>query len=259
MTNKKYQPRHVAHHSVEATESTLSIKRAAARGFGATVGYTLASLALAAPFVSHGFNQNVAAAATAEPADIQMSQFASELVGKRVWVDCNDTAIAQTQSALQGSDTGTETSRLEGYVKPLQYGPVAYLPPVMTLRESICQTVLNFNATTADPTLTDTAYATYVAGHGFSYMQDIATILHEAEHTNQVWNEAQASCNAYQKLPEALGRLGIGISGDDATRFAQIGAEYYAEVAPDEYTSDECAPGGAYDLGISDVYVTRKP
>jgi len=87
-----------------------------------------------------------------------------------------------------------------------------------------------------------------------AYASSLSIALHEVEHTRGVLNEAQAECNAIQKLPGALEEAGMSeFAAEDTAKTAAI---MQAASLMKSYLSKECRPGGEYDLGISDVYIS---
>ncbi len=79
-------------------------------------------------------------------------------------------------------------------------------------------------------------------------------VLHESEHIKQVQNEAEATCNSYQKLEGVL--IELGLDEDTANRATLISTYRQSDQLMDSYLSEECAPGGDFDLEISSTYVT---
>jgi hypothetical protein len=74
----------------------------------------------------------------------------------------------------------------------------------------------------------------------------IVTLAHESWHLRGVMNEAQTQCYAVQTTERAA--LALGVPLLDARVLALRVAADDAVAPRDEYHSDECRPGGRYDL-----------
>jgi hypothetical protein len=200
-----------------------------------------------------GFNKesipnNFVAATSFSDENNKMSDIASLIADMPIRVDCNDIAL-DSNSYSQGD----MNYRLLGQVETIQvpfYGRLS--PPVMTVREFICEEITEFDQKATTPQRTDSDYLPYLDSVS-NYAEDISIVLHEAEHNKQVLNEAEATCNAFQKLGGVLVKLGI--DEELAETAAWVASVRKSETFPDIYLSDECTPGGEFDLGISDLYI----
>ncbi len=190
------------------------------------------------------FFENVEASQAFTPSNNEVSEIISGLSGMELRVDCNDD---QMEEDSQDSNFTTY-----GQVRPY-YLPTGYVsPPVMTVRESVCDAVLNYNPElTPDDVYSEAFLNQY--GEATYYAESIGILLHEAEHNNQVHEEDAATCYSYQKLPGALEKLGMSKAA--AITIAQGSSMTMAGRLKDNYLSDECREGGELDLAISDVYI----
>lgn len=116
------------------------------------------------------------------------------------------------------------------------------------LRTEICDSLetLTEGGKATNATLSNAASASILASN-------IEILEHEGMHTTGVKDEAQASCYTAQHLPRAL--ESIGFTAQSALEHAKTIA-LFRQNDPARYLSNECRPGGAYDLGISSVYIT---
>lgn len=185
--------------------------------------------------------ENIAAATDHSNLNNTMSDIASELAGTSLRVDCNDKALGDTYKADGGDYI------VEGHVVPFDLLGFRVSPPVMTVREDICYSIVNFAPHAADSIAYDNPKQAY------DFATSVSIVLHEAQHNAQVMDEAEAECYAIQKLPGALETLGV--DENDALWLSENTALTEATMMPSNYVSDKCRPGGAYDLGISDVYI----
>lgn len=179
-----------------------------------------------------------------------MSAIASELSGEPVRVNCDDERLDQRDATLPSLEDG-RILITQGLVQNSDISELV-TSPVITLRESICSTVTFFDPTAPIPLESTSEYAKYLY-ESWEYAKSIGILLHELEHVGGIQNEAQANCNAYQKLPLALGRLGL--TGEVAESGALVATLTEEHNNLPEYLSDECRPGGAYDLSISESYL----
>ena len=192
--------------------------------------------------------ENVRAATTFNTENDRVSEIASKLNGSDVRVDCNT-------AALNNVEVKSETGRpleVEGVVNSLNFlvSPVAL--PVITLREQVCQKIISFDISTDTSSFSDQEEFQYEQNLS-DYATSLSILLHEEEHTHQVFSESAATCYAFQKLPAALAKLGM--RKDAAQVIAQNTADRVAPMLEPSYLSEECRPGGAMDLRISETYI----
>jgi len=236
-------------HSKERKERKKSRQR------GITI--TLGSVAACLVAVNiQPLSDTIQATTTSTELNDELSDIASMLAGSSVHVHCDDERLDALDNANPIVENGT-TYRRNGMVNPLRipFGP-SYSPPATTIREDICMTIADYNAEV--PLVTsDSPEAQQYLTRTWYYADSLAILLHEIEHTQQIDSEAEANCYAYQKLPVALEQTGV----DEATseHIALSVAETIAQTAMASYVSTECRPDGAYDLGISNVYLTVAP
>lgn len=218
------------------------------------IAFPLGCIALGALLINGpAIGYNIDAATSHTEDNNTVSALASEILGQPVRVDCNDEAL---DSPPDDAYAGSEYIRY-GQVVPLRYLSASYSLPVMTIREELCDTLVDFNPTPSLPEISQTKIPTdeqiqYSADRS-RYADAISIVLHEGQHINQIHDEAEASCYTYQKLPGALAQLGM----------RQYEAELVAEWSVgglgmrllDEYYSEECAPDGAFDLGIDGPFL----
>lgn len=199
-----------------------------------------------APSIQHNFE----AAADLSDRNNDMSDLASEIAGMPLRVDCDDAPLDEHGGILEDGVAYTVQGQVTSFIIPYTLGTIA--PPVMTVRESICDNVLAFDSTPPTTNTQDPAYFDYVF-EAQQFASNIGVVLHEAEHNKQIFNEAEANCYSYQKLPGTLEQLGMDPQlAEDVSLRAAVDEERYST---DEYISEECAPGGEYDLAISSVYL----
>jgi hypothetical protein len=193
--------------------------------------------------------QDLLAATTHSPLNDDTSEAVSELLGFDVRVDCNNDTLDRT-SPLDPLVFGEPIVR-RGSVMAHNYLFQKYILPVMTLRETICTSLTTYSP----PKLPELIETTEQYTDLTAYTEAVYVALHEGEHTRQIDNEAEASCYAFQKLPAALAGAGIEPMYSDVVvpdLGFSLGLQY-----PDTYLSDECRPGGAYDLSISQSYLQK--
>lgn len=182
--------------------------------------------------------------------DKRASAVASELGGFAIYVDCNDKKL---DDAGRFNDNGREFL-VAGQVTTMLIGKKDQLSlPVMTLRENLCEDITNFEPLPENevPSNYD-EYVDYIdAARAYAYA--IAVTMHENEHIHQEFNEAAASCFTIQKLENTLQDLGM----DETTaNNVTVNTLQTFTNMPDNYLSEECRPGGDFDLGISTYYIT---
>jgi hypothetical protein len=191
--------------------------------------------------IVHNFN----AAMSFSSQNNDMSDIASMIADMPVRVDCNDDALPEP----------TADAIILGQVEPLRLPFASVAVPVTTIRESVCETITEFDPTVPALSQSDPRYGQYL-DYTSNYAENLSIVLHETEHLKQVFDEAEATCNAYQKLGGVLVKLGM--EKDLAETTAWMASQKQAESLPDEYLSDECKRDGAFDLGLSDLYITQK-
>lgn len=210
-----------------------------------------AALALVLLNASSGI-ENVAASINLDERNNRTSEVASELIGLPVRVDCNDATLDFADTLRNFMHPNTTHIQTIGHVRPYSLGVATIPPQVMTVRESVCDDIASFefdeNASTDDEIVDR-----YLASA--DYAQAAYIVLHEGEHLRNVNDEAAAACYAMQKLPKALEQSGFNEKYVDM--ISQNTLRYVSELHPDEYYSEECAPGGELDLGISDLYLAK--
>lgn len=178
----------------------------------------------------------------------QVSTIISELSGTELRVDCNDERIDES-SDQSNVDAGYITY---GQVRPYYLAVGEVSPPAMTVRESVCDAVINYNPELLPSDVDSDEFAEQYSG-ALEYAKSISVLLHEAEHNNQIHEEDIATCYSFQKLPGALTQLGM--ADEAATVVAQTTSLSLGSRLLPHYLSDECTPGGELDLAISDVYI----
>lgn len=195
-------------------------------------------------------NYNLEARETHTESNDSMSVIASELSGESVRVNCDDDRLNQRDATLPPLEDG-RIIITQGLVQDSDISKLV-TSPVITLRESICEATLAFDPTLPVPTESTSAYAKYLYD-AWQYSKSIGILLHELGHVAGDHNEARVNCHAYQKLPLALEQLGLPTeAAESGALVAMLTAE---RVDLPEYFSDECRPGGEYDLGVSEYYL----
>ena len=197
------------------------------------------------------------AATSKDPLNQELSQIATEISGHTTYIECNDEPLDTLASRIASPSGTGQAFIIDGAVTSLRlpFGK-AYAPPVATLRDTICHDIIEYNPQPPSVAVDSPEYAQY-KHDTVTYAFRLAELIHEIQHTEQISNEAQANCYAYQKLPAALKREGVDpslVEYADHEAAAQDGT-----VSPDTYLSPECTPHGQYDLGISDIYLKRTP
>ncbi len=194
--------------------------------------------------------ENISASTNHSDLNNKTSEIASLLIGQDVRVDCNDERLDQADTPRLFLGDLTPNERTIGHVRPQQLGAFPIAPPVMTVRTEICDAVVDFSfkETVAND---DEMIERYNASAAYGIAAYI--LLHEGEHIQQVFNEADASCFAIQKLPAALEKSGFNEKYTDM--IAEHTAWDISKLHPEEYFSDDCMPGGTLDLAISDNYL----
>ena len=170
---------------------------------------------------------NLSAAIPDDALDNQVSHIASDLTNHNVRVDC--------------SDNMPDNSR--AYVATFNIPRSRIAPPVMTIDQNICEDLL---------TITDPNNAS-LKEYTYDGIRSVLTVLHEDEHIRQVRNEAEADCYAMQKLSGALEDT-LYVDAEVGEEYAQNVVNRVAGERSIKYRSNECRPGGDYDLGIGSVY-----
>jgi len=193
---------------------------------------------------------NVESATTHSEQNDAASAIATSLAGESVRVDCNDDVLDQIDDLYLKVEHG-RTFRTNGIVRPTSL-PFDFGPSVITIREDACETITQYDPAPPDAEQNSPVYEKH-AIDTWRFANSIGLVLHEIEHTQGVYNEAQAHCYAYQKLPAALEALGIDKA--IAEGIAKTSAISQAEASMQSYLSDECRPGRAFDLDISAVYI----
>ncbi len=237
-------------HDVEAeqaSEKKAHTKRLATNAIAMTVGSILGVGAVIGVGNSSAITHTIESATSFTEQNNAVSDIATELTGIPIRVDCHDDEVTRTTLYKDG-----EPYSISGYVRPLDMLVTTYSPPVMTLKESICDTITSFDPTSFTSRMGSDDYYTYWQ-ESLTYADAIGVVLHESEHIRQISDEAEATCYSYQKLPEALAKLGMDQT--TALDVASVSATIKPTKVPSEYLSEQCQPGGEYDLGISDVYV----
>ncbi len=182
--------------------------------------------------------------------DDEMSTFVSDLAGTSLRVECSNETLSRIDENDPLVEQGINYSRV-GSTRTITLPgtDTTYAFPVIILRDEVCEGIDTYNETSV--TMEDYTNKTTIDSL-WSYTDSLSTVLHEVEHTQQIIDEAEATCLSFQKLP--------GVLVDNG--FEPVLAEYLSSEMVNfketqylsEYFSDECRPGGAYDLGISDIY-----
>lgn len=196
---------------------------------------------------------NVEAATSHTDQNNTVSELASDILGQPVRVDCNNESL---DSPPDNAYAGSEYIRY-GQVVPLRYLSASYSLPVMTIREELCDTLVDFDPTPSLPEISQIEIPTdeqiqYIAD-GSRYADAVSIVLHEGQHINQIHDEAEASCYTYQKLPDTLEALGMREYEAELVTNWSMG--YLGTRLATEYYSKECAPDGAFDLGIDGPFL----
>jgi hypothetical protein len=71
-------------------------------------------------------------------------------------------------------------------------------------------------------------------------------LAHESIHLSGIQDEAQADCLGFQKTAFVAEELGV--SPEEARRYAEVAVLERAQTAPPEYRSPHCHDGGLLDL-----------
>lgn len=220
--------------------ATLTLSAAAAGGGYAYYRYVPAA------------NITAEAAFSDTPLNNEMSELAAIATETHMRVACDDDLLEKGGGLVSVVD-GTEY-KTNGRVHPLPIliGQVAL--PVTILREEVCTTLQNKQNLLPEVDESGPARTTKYEGPQL-FANALVTLLHEKEHAvSQVFNEAAANCYAYQKLPEALKRVGMDPEIVPIVARA-VTSKNVPPTQPPEYYSPECKPGGTYDLGISEYYL----
>lgn len=196
----------------------------------------------------------VSASSQSNELNSAVSEVASELAGSPVYVNCDDDPLNRLDTKSPLLEEERRYIR-EAIVRPvlLPYG-LSFYPPLTTMRENLCENIAHY-----DPTLpanmSDNDTAIEYANKTKDYARSIYVLLHEIEHANDISNEAKASCHAFQKLPSTLEELEV----DSRYVYSTSGILAYEEglTAMSDYLSEECKPGGAYDLDIDGTYLVK--
>lgn len=161
-------------------------------------------------------------------------------------IDCN------TEATQESGKESQKDGQTLAFVKTYTIVNETYVPPNITMQGAICQDLLTFpRMDIAD----DTPHSSTYEVRATQFAKGVAILLHEAEHIHLVLDEGEATCYAFQKLPEALEPYMP--TKEQALNYAKDAALDLSLELKDEYTSEECKPGGAYDLSISPVYTTN--
>lgn len=188
------------------------------------------NLALFGYYNHEAISSNVSAAIPDDDLDRDATQTVRTLTDQYVFVDCQD------------DPTTPSGTPVDGKVRALTMPPPVgmYLPPVMTLDTNICLHLPEVSTAPESLSMRE-ANAVFV-------------VLHETEHINQVSSEAQAECNAGQKLPGVLydnSHMDHGLSEHMAQTLVDDNAKW---MSPKYIDRVACRPGGDYDLQLSSVY-----
>ncbi len=178
----------------------------------------------------------------------ELSEIGSELIGMPIRVDCNDETLDMVGELMENNQDYTLLGMVEPFTLPFD---TTVSVPVTTLRESICDNILDFKPGVGIDS-PDYSYEYHL--EAAAYAESVSILLHESEHVKQVHNEAEATCYAFQKLGSAL--LTLGFDEETASFLSERAAYTQSEMLAPEYFSDECQPDGQYDLSISDVYIS---
>lgn len=173
-----------------------------------------------------------------------ISSVATQAFDKDTSVTCTDFSRleAETSERQIGGVTISKRINIMPFGSRLGIDPVALpqysRPSRFYLSERICSDVLS-----AFDGITDTDSERYRQTHGLFAM------FHEEQHVEGVRNEAEASCNALQKMPEYLTKLRFS---DRAVRgiIRTTTQEYYSWMSGEYVDTAKCRPGGEYDLGV---------
>jgi hypothetical protein len=203
---------------------------------GSVVGTTLM---VNAPSIHEGFR----AVTSDDEVENSVSETASYFADSTIYVNCDNDLLKR----FDEDDPRTKDSEVisrAGAVRKIN-GPFgfSFYPPVTTLREDICSSIADYDPLLAEEDSKNT----------LNYALGLTVLLHEIEHTKEIGSEAQASCYAHQKLPGALKASGV-----DSAYAEELSSKITNETSHfllPEYLSDECKPGGAYDLDIGGNYL----
>jgi len=193
---------------------------------------------------------NINAGTRFNTANDAMSKIASEIGDKYLRVDCNDAALDSLGVYIEDG----VAYRAAGAVYPITYKNDALYAPVLRLREDICNTILSYQPVI--PSYGGKDYSDYIERTNV-FANALQILLHEIEHTNGISNEAKANCHSYQKVPVVLEDLGV--DPFVGSLVSHEIAHENAKITPQSYLTEECRPGGDFDLNISDIYLTPRP
>lgn len=232
------KPRHTARNAA----ISLSLATIAALGVGYAASTPTGSINREAAF---NFNDR----------NDQMSSLAMGLTGSLVRVSCDD-ALLEREGGLKITVDGQDYP-VRGRVYPfgISENSFAIAPPVMVLREEICDTILDDTNKLPEIKQVGAARVTHYEAP-IEFARAVVTLLHEREHTFQVFNEAAANCYAYQKLPAALAVLGMNTEHIPIVTRGLLN-DMSSDAYPSSYYSSECRDGGLLDLDISDTYLQQ--
>ncbi len=229
-----------------------SIRTFATICLGATA-LTIAATAVLAGFVNHQIHEQRIddILRTAKPPvneqNIQVTALANDILdGADVTIDCNTDLIMEKEAEE------TDDGHTLAYVNKYTINGEPFVPPYIVIQGATCADLLTFPRM-EKPAADDENNITYQI-RAEQFAKAVGLLLHEVEHINYVFNEGEATCYAVQKLPAAIEEYYQ--SPDRATEYAQRAALLLSYELMPEYTSDECTPGGEYDLSISSVYTT---
>ena len=194
---------------------------------------------------------NFSSATSLTPLNNEASDVASEIANMPIRVDCNDELLDARPLFSEDGQNYITMGQVAPFMLPF-HNTVSV--PVTMVRESICEELTTFDPTAPAVDLQDPQFGTYLS-EVLAYTDAVSTVLHESEHIKQVLNEAEASCYASQKLKAVL--MHLGLEEDIADRASLISVINQPDSLMNAYMSEECRPGGAYDLQLGDIYLTK--
>jgi len=242
---------------IEQVPSPVSLKHERAKFIGGMAIFAIGSIALGTALGSaivavdrHRYIQEILD--NAMPSETEQNQevneLAFEMLGTELFVDCNTDKIKEHMAA------SNDDSDTLAFVQIFKINDETYVPPYVTMQGVLCNDLLTFPRMERPDAngegISDVTYRIRAT----EFAKAAAILLHEAEHINLIFNEAKATCYAVQKLPEIIEPYFE--SSEDALKYSEDAALELSFKLEPEYISDECEPGGEYDLGISTVYTT---
>jgi hypothetical protein len=151
----------------------------------------------------------------------RLAKAATQLVGHRVWVHCQDGAEAFVDA---GSELGWVAFDADGVPQPRTL-----------IKRDQCRFLKAYDKHPSDPS--------------WDEMVAVHVLTHESMHMRGETSEAVAECEAVQR--DEITAEAFGATPDQARALAQ---RYWRQVyprMPDEYVTSDCRPGGPLDEGLA--------